>query len=249
MGRLRIKWPPRKNSPTFLHNLLLTERRGVNDLAPLPDIGQRAASQDEFDDSPDESLGEPFSAPPIVDNLKQRKIFNFEPIVVPNTISDEPCILLSSKESTPRNVSKIEQSHDTESHDTPSSFDSSGTGDSGYPEKRASSPLDSNGTSDSGYPEKRTLSPLDSNVLESKSNQINKKQFMREISVDTMPVTPEYSHCQYESHSRTSDRTINRSNISSAVRSVSSFIAQTFFSIFYNRLHMAKLSLKMDILW
>ena len=88
-------------------------------------------------------------------------------------------------------------------------------------------------------------------VLELKSeNKIKEKQSIDVTGIMSVtPVTPDFEN--YESQIRHS--TINRSNMTSAVRSVSDFSIIFLFilpkNIIKNRPHMARSSLKMVILW
>ena len=172
--------------PTFLENLALSERRGIRDIAPLPVLGRN--SEELFSGSPENSVAEPFSAPPIVDNLKQQKIFTFEPLVLPNCTEPTP------------------ETHYGKESEELEGTPSESSGDSGFPK---SVPLPS-------------LSPKeDFEASEKNEPSIPEKSFTVVSELPGIsPATSISPFVCYESQ-RQSTLATNRSNASSAIRSVS----------------------------
>ena len=81
----------------------MSERRGFFGPEKLPSLRSPVSEGNENSRSPENAFNEPFSAPPIVENLKKQKIFTFDPIQIPTSdASDNESGVSSLEKVTPR---------------------------------------------------------------------------------------------------------------------------------------------------
>ena len=81
----------------------MSERRGFFGPEKLPSLRSPVSEGNENFRSPENAFNEPFSAPPIVENLKKQKIFTFDPIQIPTSdASDNESGVSSLEKVTPR---------------------------------------------------------------------------------------------------------------------------------------------------